>query len=163
MENLGRKVVSTQDLFPIMKEYLVEGLKVKFTVSGDSMRPWVVHNRDQVILTSVDGKRLKRGDIILFNLKGRYILHRIYKKKTDGYLTIGDACRYEDGLILPDDIIGVVETICRKGKEINCNSAIWRFVFSVWQKLLPVRNPILTVYYFMLQMKSRFRAKTKSR
>jgi len=150
----NKKIVSTNNLFPIIKESLYGGQKVKFTVSGYSMLPWIAHNRDQVLLARIDEKRLKLGDIILFqNYQDKYILHRIYKKEAEGYWTIGDASLYVDGLVHSDEIIGVVEKIYRKGKEIDCNSFLWQLIFSAWRLLLPVRVYLLRLYYFIVRLK----------
>lgn len=156
MINNSKKTVSTHELFPFISESLNRGQKVRFTVSGTSMLPWIVHNRDQVLLTSTLGLQLKMGDIILFkDNREKYILHRIYKKERQGFRTIGDACLYEDGLVLPTKIIGVVEKIYRKGKELDCNSLLWWSVFTIWRKLLPIREPLLRLYFFLVKLKSK--------
>lgn len=154
MNHSSNRVVSTHDLFPIIYEELKNGKKVKFTVSGTSMLPWISNNRDQVLLVAIDNKQLKLGDIILFQDKrGEYILHRIYKKDTEGYHTIGDGCIFEDGRVLPDKMIGVVEKIYRKGKEIDCNSFFWRMIFLTWRHLLPIRKYILNIYFILVKWK----------
>lgn len=156
MVNTGVKVVSTYDIFPLVRIAMSEGKKVKITVSGNSMEPWISHNRDQVLLSAAAGRNLKKGNIILFQSKyGKYILHRIYKTDAEGYHTIGDACLSEDGFILPSEIIGVVEIIYRKGKEIDCDSFHWRFIFTVWRRLLPFRKYLLNFYFLMRKLKRR--------
>lgn len=156
MEITKKRTVSTYDLFPIMVENLKDGQKVKFTVSGTSMLPWIVHNRDQVLLSGINGKIIKLGDIIVFrDHRGKYILHRIYKKDVEGYRTIGDGCICEDGLVKSEDIIGIVEKIYRKGKEIDCNSLPWRYIFFHWRKLLPIRRYLLEIYFILVRVKSK--------
>jgi signal peptidase I len=154
MDRYSNKVVSTHLLFPIIEEAMACGQKAIFTVSGDSMRPLIVNNRDQVLLSSSKGKLLEKGDIILFRKQsGRYILHRIYKKEANYYHTIGDACLCEDGIVKPSEIIGVVEEIYRKGKKIDCNSFLWRTIFTTWRYLLPIRQPLLNTYYWFTRRK----------
>ncbi len=81
-ENNIEKCISTQEIFPVIMELLKQGKKVIFNVSGMSMAPWIMNNRDRVLLSGAMGQALKIGDIILFqNSRGDYILHRIYKKK----------------------------------------------------------------------------------
>ncbi len=158
MENQGKLVVSTHDLFPVIVESLSTGHQVKFTVSGNSMRPWIVDNRDQVLLVGTSGKRLKIGDIILFQTNyGKYILHRIYKYDKDGYRTLGDGCLSEDGFISSSDIIGKAIKIYRKGKIIDCNSLIWRYIFWMWLKLLPIRKPLLNLYHIFIRLKGKLK------
>lgn len=162
MNCTGKKQVSTHDLFPIVREALENGKKVKFTVSGTSMLPWIADNRDQVLLTRKDPKHLKPGEIILFCHGHSYLLHRIYKKTGNGYCTIGDSCLYKDEPVDPEEIIGVVEAIYRKGKVINCNSFLWKPVFTLWRWLLPIRGQLLSLYYSLAKLKSKLVTQIRS-
>lgn len=150
---MDKNLVSTHELFPLVREILNQGNKVKFTVSGSSMLPWIVDNRDQVL---VDGLHddLKVGDIILFrNRDGEYILHRIYKKEKGYYLTIGDSCYINDGKIFYRDIIGVVKIIYRKNITIDCNSPIWKVIFLIWRKLFPIRKWLMRFYHIVVRIR----------
>jgi signal peptidase I len=161
MKKDGKLIVSTHILFPEVIDMLANGNQVKFTVSGNSMRPLIVDNRDQVLLTGTEGKRLNIGDIILYRTKyGKYILHRIYIVNKNGYRTIGDACLSEDGFVPSSDIIGKVVKIYRKGKEIDCNSLLWRSIFLTWLKLLPVRKYLLNLYIYLAHIKGMLKKKT---
>ena len=39
----------------MVEEQLASGKRVRFPVSGISMTPWIIHNRDQVELISAKG------------------------------------------------------------------------------------------------------------
>lgn len=161
MITFNKKEVSANELFPLVKEVINHGHKARFTIRGNSMCPWIVDNRDQVLLTRCD--KLKTGDIILYqNSRGNYILHRIMKKEENGYRTMGDSCiTADEELITPKEVIGVVQKIYRNGKEIDCTSAFWQFIFLLWRVLLPFRNELLRIYHTMVRI--RFEAgKTKS-
>ena len=96
MDNPPR-YVSGQSLFSMVEEQLASGKRVRFPVSGTSMTPWIIHNRDQIELISAKGLRLKKGDIILFQpFSGKYILHRITKIVPSGYITTGDGNLYRE-------------------------------------------------------------------
>ena len=45
-----KRIVSCKDLFPLVEELLRQNLRVKFTVSGNSMLPFIRHNKDKVLL-----------------------------------------------------------------------------------------------------------------
>ena len=60
MDNPPR-YVSGQSLFSMVEEQLASGKRVRFPVSGTSMTPWIIHNRDQIELISAKGLRLKKG------------------------------------------------------------------------------------------------------
>lgn len=152
-----KKQISTRDLFPVIEEVIGQGYQVKFTISGNSMRPWLVDNRDQVLISSIRGRRLRRGDIILYrNQQENYILHRIHRQVQKGYRTIGDACRYEDEMIVrKDNIIGIVDKIYRKGKVIRCSSLFSIFQFTIWRLTLPIRDDLLWMYYSLMRLRSK--------
>lgn len=133
--------VSCQDIFPIIEEQLNQGKSVRFIVSGISMTPWIINNRDQVEIISARGLTLKKGDIVLFQpFQGRYILHRITKILPDGYITTGDGNLYRDGFIASDSVIGKVIIIYRKGKAISCDRLRWKLLFRLWMALFPFRK-----------------------
>lgn len=151
--------VSTHDLFPIIEELLACNRQAIFTISGYSMLPFMGSQRDQVLLSKRDFESLKKCEIILFRLDcGKYILHRVYKVTNDGYLTMGDGNLHYDGVIRPDQIIGVVEKIYRKDKEIDCNGLWFRITSKMWMILLPIRKYILKLYHFMHFCKKRVKS-----
>ena len=154
-----KKDVSADELFPLIREVIHHGHKARFTISGSSMCPWILDNRDQVLIAG--SSVLKPGDIILYqNRHGNYILHRIMKKEANGFRAMGDSCTtLDEELIAPKDVIGVVQKIYRNGKEIDCTSAFWQFVFYLWRVLLPVRKELLQLYHTM----SRIRYETEKR
>ena len=148
--------VSTHDLFPIIEELLACNKQAIFTISGYSMLPFMGSQRDQVLLGKRDFESLKKGEIILFQLDcGKYILHRIYKVTSDGYLTMGDGNLHYDGVIRPDQVIGVVEKIYRKNKEIDCSSTWFKIISRIWMVLRPIRKYILKMYFLMHRCKKR--------
>ena len=143
MDNPPR-YVSGQSLFSMVEEQLASGKRVRFPVSGTSMTPWIIHNRDQIELISAKGLRLKKGDIILFQpFSGKYILHRITKIVPSGYITTGDGNLYRDGFTSSASVIGKVVTIHRKGKPINCSAPQWRILSWLWMALFPFRRWML--------------------
>ncbi len=146
--------VSARDIFPYIKETLDSGLKVKFVVSGTSMLPWIRDNLDLVVVSRARSEDLKLGDIVLYcDDSDNYILHRICKVKHNGYYTLGDSCTCYDGLVHNSRIIGIVEEIIRGSLIIDCRSVFWRFIFLLWRLLLPVRKPLLKLYYNAIRVK----------
>lgn len=134
-------IISERDLFPEIEKVLKEGKSVRFTVSGNSMWPLIIHNRDSVLLTSCDKTYLKKGDIILFYAgQGHHMLHRITSIKPGGYITTGDGNLHRDGFIPIENVIAKVEKIYRKDKIINCNRWYWKFIFRLWMMMFPIRG-----------------------
>jgi signal peptidase I len=148
--------ISTHELLPFVEEIIQSGRKARITVTGNSMRPFIVSNRDEVLITGF--KALKKGDIILFkNKNGEYILHRIYTIKDMKYRTIGDYCLNDDGQVEQTNIIGVVEKIMRKDRIIACDSFLWQIFTRVWLALLPVRKYLIMAHKIFIKVKARVR------
>lgn len=141
MEEKSGFVVSEKELFPVIEEILESGKEVRLTVSGNSMWPFIRHNRDSVILIPCDASSLKKGDIILFEAaKDHYILHRITKVKKDGYITTGDGNLHRDGFIAQKAVRAKVNLVYREGRVIDCGKWYWKAVFRLWMAAFPVRR-----------------------
>ena len=113
--------------------------KLIYTTVGVSMRPLIKQGRDLLIVTKPQG-RLKKYDIPLYKRKnGQYVLHRVVKVNDDGYVILGDNCIKWENDIKDDQIIGVLTSLVRKGKEVDFNSFGYRFYSRAWYLLYPVR------------------------
>lgn len=100
MINTSDFIVAGRNLFPVIEEMLEDGKSVRLTVSGNSMWPLIINNRDSVLLVPRGNTRLKRGEIILFRTSiSHYVLHRITKVKKGGYITTGDGNLHRDGFV----------------------------------------------------------------
>ena len=136
--------VSGQTLFPLIEAQLDEGRHVRFTVSGSSMAPLLIHGRDSVELVCARGAALKKGDIILFQpFPGRYILHRITRVLPGGYITTGDGNLHRDGFVPAPCVMGKAVAVYRTGRRISCSALHWRLLFRLWMALFPVRGALL--------------------
>ena len=135
-----------KDIVPIMEEILESGGECRLKVTGSSMTPILIHKRDSVILRTPKGKTLKKGDIVFIKRKsGEYVLHRIYKILKDGFIMNGDAQTWTE-FVEFDQVIGVVNQINRKSKNINCNNLFYKFIVNIWMILRPLRKIIFKVY-----------------
>ncbi len=122
-----------------------EKLKVQSQVacltSGVSMRPLFKAHRDIAVINRVDGA-LKENDVVLYRYKegGKLILHRIIKILPDGtYIIRGDST-YKKEYVKRDMIIGVLDTIYRKGKYINCRDSKGYRAYIIYIRLsYPIR------------------------
>lgn len=148
------KKLSNQDLYPNIEELLSKENEAIVTVKGQSMSPLIVANRDQVILEKRNFTKLNKGEIILFKSnRGEYLLHRIHDISDLGYLTIGDGNLHFDGWVRPCNVVAVVRSIIRKGRELDCYSSFWQNSFKVWMFLLPIRRILLKIYEGVVYVK----------
>lgn len=134
-------IISERYLFPMIETMLEEGRKVRFTVSGNSMWPFIISNRDSVLLIPCEKTSLKKGDIILFQTGcGHYILHRITKVLKSGYITTGDGNLQRDGLVPWENVRAKVSVIYRKERVIECDRWYWKIIFRIWMLTFPIRQ-----------------------
>ena len=154
------KRIDPEFLFPVIKEQLAEGREVSFTVTGKSMWPFIINDRDSVIIRTCDPDSLRIGDIVLFQTHlGNYMLHRINAIKPDTFETTGDGNLFRDGWFSKDCIIGQAVSIIRKGKKIDCNHPWWRFLFLTWMYLFPIRPVLIRMTILAVRIKNRLKHK----
>ena len=108
------------DLVPIIRQKLVAGERVCIVPRGNSMMPIIRNDRDAVELAPVPAK-LKKFDLPLYCVGGKYILHRVVKVG-ETYTCLGDnRLEYETG-ITHDQMIAVVTAIYRDDKRIDVSN-----------------------------------------
>jgi signal peptidase I len=103
-------------------------------IKGTSMHPFIKKS-DIVTVKPIKFEETRVGDIIAYtrSIEHGFTVHRLIKKRRDcqgkEYLTSkGDANRYGDAPVYPDDVHGKVITIERNGKSINLET---RFRYSL--------------------------------
>lgn len=149
---LTHRIVDTGEYMELLRGILSEGRDVSLTVTGNSMAPFLIGNRDRVLLSPVR-RPLKRGDIALFQrTDGKYILHRIcrvYRNKETGksqYYFIGDNQTEIEGPIEEDQIFSLIMSVERKGKQIQEGDFWWLFFQHLWLDFIPLRRVISRGY-----------------
>lgn len=132
---------------------LDEGRNLKLPLSGLSMSPLLVGGRDEVLITSVLGKKLKRGDIVLYVRKdGTHVLHRIHHVKSNMYYMLGDAHTLIEGPIKEEDVLAVATAVIRKEKMILCSQYSYRIISALWLFARPLRPIILKIVRGLLRL-----------
>ena len=115
-------------------------------ITGNSMSPFLISSRDTVHL-SRPTRPLRRGDAVLYQRKnGQYIFHRIYRVSEEGITMVGDAQTVLEYGIQPDQIIAIMTSAQRKGKEISPGNFWWDFFEKVWIRMIPLRRPLCHIY-----------------
>ena len=118
---------------------LHEGREVVMTPKGNSMRPFIRGEVDNVRLQPIGV--MKVGDIVLARFNGRYVLHRIIAIEGDQVTMMGDGNLQGVEEVLKSDVAGVVvEIITPEGKRRKPSSG------RIWRKLLPLRKYLLKIY-----------------
>ena len=124
------------------EEELEKSGKLVYTNVGVSMRPLIRQDRDILIIEKPKG-RLKKYDVPLYKRGSQYVLHRIVKVRENDYVICGDNCMKKEYGITDEQIIGVLTSLVRGGKELDFNSFGYKLYSRFWCAAYPVRVIIL--------------------
>ena len=133
-------IVHSRELMPVVRAALERGQRVRMTVNGSSMLPFL-RDSDVVELEPAPVPRL--GDMVLVqtNPPGAaecYMLHRIVRMDGGSAFFIrGDAQNYCDGPFTPDAMLGRVITVWRNGRARVLDRGPWRLAGLVWIRCTP--------------------------
>lgn len=130
-----------------IEEMIKSGATVPVYISGNSMNPFLVSRRDVVYLKCFDGSDLTKGKILLFRRKdGQLVLHRLYRKLSDGKLQVVGDGQVQLEKIDKAQVVAVVSDIERKGRKRSAGSLGWKAVDFFWRLLMPIRPLIMRVW-----------------
>lgn len=108
---------------------LVEGRDVELLTKGCSMLPFIIGDRDSVILRKIQYDHLRPGDIVLARrCPGNYVLHRIVALDEDKVTLRGDGNVYGTEIVTREDVLGrVIAVVSPSGrKRIPGKAQLWR-------------------------------------
>ena len=140
------KVVDTKAYVSLMRELTEEGKEVCIVITGNSMSPFLVHQRDLICLKKTE-RKLRKGDMVFYQRQnGQYVMHRIFKVRPDGYYIVGDAQREIEGPISEEQIFGLITKVRRKDRWIGPGDFWWEFLEHVWIRVVPFRRYLSGLY-----------------
>lgn len=131
-------------------------IKGRFTYTniGVSMRPLLKQGRDMFTIEKKTG-RCKKYDVVLYKRPpASYVLHRVVEVRKNDYVILGDNCLNKEYGIKDEDIIGVMTSFVRKGKEYNVNDKGYCFYSKVWYFLYPVRRVFMKTKMILRKIKN---------
>ena len=111
---------------------------VTICLEGDSMRPLIRRGRDPVTIIPLN-RPLKKADVVLFRLKDRYIVHRVWKLEQDRVRTFGDNCWNPDPWIPVSQVLGLVVKYSRNGRVHRLDTPQARTWGLFWMAVQPLR------------------------
>ena len=128
-------------LLPEFRRLLEAGHQVQFTPKGVSMRPYIEGGRDSVVLERPKSG-ISVGDIVLADIGGTYVLHRVVWREGTQLVLHGDGNLYGEEHCACGDVLGVVTMILRGGhhKVRPTRAVVWRHLPMV------VRKYVLKIY-----------------
>ncbi len=116
----GLLSLSGEALQDFLQTVLAKGAAFRFRARGASMNPFI-RDGDVVTLSPWEGDFLSSGDVVAFchPETGRLVIHRIVRKKSQGFLLRGDSCLKSDGLVQASGIFGRVTKVERSGRVLR--------------------------------------------
>lgn len=140
------KVLDTYEYISALRELTEAGQEVSIVIAGNSMSPFMVHERDKICFKKPD-RPLKKGDMVFYQRdNGQFIMHRILRVRDGCYDIVGDAQIDIEKEIRDDQIFAIVTKVCRKGKWIGPGDLWWNFFEKIWINLVPYRKKIMAIY-----------------
>lgn len=110
--------------------WLNEVGRLSLRVQGTSMQPFLHNEKDTVILAKPE--KIEKGDIVVFERNGFYVMHRVVRKENGVIDTLGDNLAVPERGIPVENVVAVVSAAFRKGKKITPDSLIWRFFSKIY-------------------------------
>ena len=124
-----------------IEEEIREKGRLVYSNRGRSMLPLIREGKDVVVLVRPQGK-LRKYDVPLYKptpFTGKYVLHRIIQVRENDYVIRGDNCISKEYGITDADIVGVLSSVIRSGKEVKTTSFSYKFYSRLWVFLFPLR------------------------
>lgn len=110
------------------------------TFRGVSMRPLLRQGKDLFTITKKQG-RCSKYDVVLYKRPpASYVLHRVVEVRPEDYVILGDNCYNKEYGIREEDILGVMTSFVRKGKEYPVTHKGYRLYSVLWYRLYPLRK-----------------------
>ncbi|MCQ2267548.1 MAG: S24/S26 family peptidase [Bacteroidaceae bacterium] len=135
--------LDTDAYISTLRDLVNQGKEVRLIISGSSMTPFLVHERDSILFSKPDSP-LKRGDMVFYQREnGQFVMHRILHVKPEGLYIIGDAQVEIEGPVNPSCVFARITKINRKGKWIGPGQFWWWFFQHIWLSIIPLRPYII--------------------
>lgn len=126
------------------------GHSATFRVKGWSMRPFLEHARDKVLLVSPNKRQVKNGEVILaLTIDNRYVLHRVVSIDSSGNCHLsGDGNVHGKEKCTPENVIGVAQGFYIGESEhyYDVDGWVWRCYSYFWMHTSLIRRWLLLVY-----------------
>ena len=122
-----------------LEKYLSEQGRIISTNVGVSMLPLLRQGKDLFFIEKKGAERCRVGDVVLYRRKCQYVLHRVIEVRPEDYVILGDNCYVKEYGIKDSDILAVMTSFIRNGREHSVNELAYKIYSFVWLKLAPIR------------------------
>lgn len=111
----------------LAREKLAQSSLVRLRVSSDSMAP-LIEQGDTVLVRSVHPRDLRRGDLLLVERDGSFLVHRLVAAGAHDVQTKGDNVSHADPAVALQEVLGRVVAVERGGRRIELEEGRWPLV-----------------------------------
>lgn len=125
------------------EEELRRSGKLVYTNVGCSMLPLLRQGKDLMVISPRPSGRLRRYDAVLYKRGDKYILHRILKVRKNDYVICGDHNWRREYGITDGQIIGILSSFVRDGKEISVTDRHYLLYVHLWCDFFYIRAAVL--------------------
>ncbi|MBR6236988.1 MAG: S24/S26 family peptidase, partial [Firmicutes bacterium] len=125
-----------------IERFLEENGTLSYRFRGVSMMPLLRQGRDIFTVEKKGPERCSKYDVVLYRSGSKLLLHRIVEVRPDSYVILGDNNVFKEYGIRDSDILGVMTSFNRGGRQISCGNGLYRLYSKVWYVLYPVRKPV---------------------
>lgn len=132
-------------LLGMARDDIRRGHTATIPVKGYSMRPFLEHLRDKVLLVRPD--HLHVCDAVLAEIApGKYVLHRIIAIDGTRLTLMGDGNVRGTEQCDRSDVAGLVSQYIRPRRTLLASDPALRRRIRLWRRLLPLRRYLLFIY-----------------
>ena len=143
---MKKRVVDIYEYMAMLRELVEEGKEVSLLITGNSMSPFLIHERDYIYFKKPD-RPLRRGDMVFYRRKnGQYVMHRICRVTAEGFDIVGDGQSVIERGVRREQIFGLITRVRRKGKLLTEGDFWWEFFRCVWLRVVPLRKYLVRAY-----------------
>ena len=141
MQRKDKITMSNKLLFEQVLDYIGLGKDVTIRIKGNSMRPFLKED-DTVILKPFKLKELKKGLIVLAQLNGQMVLHRVVKYDNAKIWLAGDNNLVARELVSCADVVATVTSVNRSKTAVKLTQRWRRYLGQAWYLIRPFRRVI---------------------
>ncbi|MEE1038810.1 MAG: S24/S26 family peptidase [Eubacterium sp.] len=137
--------IDTNKYVSVLRNLVEEDKEVGLLISGNSMAPFLVHERDYIYFKKPD-RPLQPGDMVFYQREnGQFIMHRIFDIRDNGYYMLGDDQFQIEGPLQRSQIFALVTKVKRNGKVLGPEDFLWKFFRGPWRKSYSLRRFLFRV------------------
>lgn len=103
------------------------------------MLPLLREGKDLFFIEKKGAERCRVGDVVLYRRKRQYVLHRVIEVREKDYVILGDNCTAKEYGIQDGDILAIMTSFIRGGREHSVKEFAYRVYSFVWLKITPLR------------------------